>query len=296
MNVGDIDTHLVVLFGLDTLRECHRLGLNLAEGVELGHGTHTLVSWQDGWEATIGVELEFLYSHATAEAATTGQFAGVIEEVVVALETLVTAMIRERACATFRHDSSLVSPRTCRRRSLRISQMLGHATCRIEQVVALGRLPLLGIGISHLGLLHDPWAFRIDILILLVSVALRRIGRTETFLGHLQIEHFAIEADHVLLQLHAIDAGIAPIEPCLTVIINHHRRIDVIPRAILIERLADGITEGACRRVADSNANGHALRQATVGTDIPVELTVALDGLRSPRTVVGPGEALEGQG
>ena len=172
VNIGDVDAHLIVLLGLDAFRESHGLGLHLSESIELGNGLHTLVGRLDGWECAVRIELEFLYSHATAEATTTWQFARVIEEVVVSLEVFVTTVVGERTCATFRHDGPLVSPRACRRRSLRICEMLRYTTCCIEEVVTCGWFALLGIGISHLWLLHDPRPFCIDIIVFLVSVSL----------------------------------------------------------------------------------------------------------------------------
>ena len=70
----------------------------------------------------------------------------------------------------------------------------------------------------------------------------------------------------------------------------------MIPRTILEQRLADGILERSCRTVTHSYADGHTTRQFGVGTNIPIELPVALDGLRGPGTVVGPGETLQGEG
>ena len=169
--------------------------------------------------------------------------------------------------------------------------MFGHATSGIEEVVALSTL----LGIHH-GLLHDPRTLSVRVLILRAPVALGWIGRAETFLGHLEVEHFAGEADHFLVQLHAIDAGITPVEPSLTVVVNHHGRVDMIPAAVLVEGLADGVTEGASGRISHSHTDGHAARETGMGTDVPVELAVALDALAGPGTVVSPAETFQREG
>ena len=70
----------------------------------------------------------------------------------------------------------------------------------------------------------------------------------------------------------------------------------MVPRTILKERLTDSILERSCRRIAHSHTDGHSPRQLRVGTDIPVELTITLDGLRGPGPIVGPRETLQGQG
>ena len=169
--------------------------------------------------------------------------------------------------------------------------MLRHATSSIEEVVALGGL----LGITHLRLLHDPRTFRVRILILLGSVALRCIRSAETFLGHLQIEYFASEANHVLVKFHTIDTWITPVEPCLTVIIDEYGRVDVVPRAILIQWFADGIAERTRRTVCHSHTDSHTAREARMSTDVPVKLAVALDALACPGAVVCPAEAFQCQ-
>ena len=125
---------------------------------------------------------------------------------------------------------------------------------------------------------------------------LRRIRSAKTLLGHLQIEHCAGEADHVLVEFHTIHTWIAPVEPCLTIIVDEYGWIDVIPRAIFIQWFADGVAEGSCRTVCHSHTDGHAARETGMGTDVPVELAVALDALAGPGTVVSPAETFQREG
>ena len=70
MDVGYIDTHLVVTLSLHALGEGHCLGLHLAEGIECGNRFHTLVSRHDSGEAAIGIILKLLDSHTSAKATT----------------------------------------------------------------------------------------------------------------------------------------------------------------------------------------------------------------------------------
>ena len=144
--------------------------------------------------------------------------------------------------------------------------MLWHATGGIEQVVAAGSL-------------HEPRAFHVGVLILKAFLTLVHGGRAESLLSHREHAHLTLVGDHVAVEFQVVDTGITPHEPCLSVVVDHHRGVYVVPLAVFIERFPDGIAEGTCRRVADCHADGHATRQFGVGTDIPVELTVALNGL-----------------
>ena len=110
MDVADIDSHLLVLLRLHPPREGHRLSLYATVGVEGGNGFHTLVCRHDGGEGTVGIVLEFLYCHATSEAAATGQLARVVEEIGMSLEVSHATVIGERSRIRERHDLSDVCP------------------------------------------------------------------------------------------------------------------------------------------------------------------------------------------
>ena len=172
--------------------------------------------------------------------------------------------------------------------------MLRHSTCCIEEIITFGCLrPLLCL--PHLWLLHNPRTFGIGVLILFVLVTLCHIGSAETLFCHLHLLHLTIDADHVLIQLQVVDARIAPIEPCLTIIINEHSGVNMIPTAIFIERLANGIAERTCGRICHSHTNRHTARETGMSTDVPIELTIALYALTRPCTIVCPTETFQSQ-
>src|SRR5574344_1992695 len=173
--------------------------------------------------------------------------------------------------------------------------MLWHTTSRIEQIVALRILDRFTLSICHLRLLHEPRTFCIDILILLFTVTLGRVWSTKSLFGHFQRLHLAIKRNHILIELDIIHARVAPHEPCLTFLVNHNSRVSMIPTAILIEWLADGITERTCGRICHCHANSHSIGKARMGTDIPIKLAIALNALACPGTVISPRETLQSE-
>ena len=131
MDIGHIDTNLVILLSLQTTRESHRLGFHLAERVERSNGLHTFVSRQNGGEATISIILELLDSHATAKAATLRQLARMVEEVGVTVEVGNATVVGKRLGIAQRHNLAGILPRTCRRRCRTVRDMLRYATSGI---------------------------------------------------------------------------------------------------------------------------------------------------------------------
>ena len=96
MDIGYIDAHLVILFRLHTLRECHRLGLHLTEGVESRDRLYAFVGRHDGWERTVGIILKLLNSNATAKATTFRQLTRMVEEIAMSVEVGDTAVVGKR--------------------------------------------------------------------------------------------------------------------------------------------------------------------------------------------------------
>ena len=282
MDIGDVDAHLVILFSLHTTREGHRLSLHLAIGIKSVHGLHTLVGRQNGREAAICIVFELLDSHTSSETATARQLARMIEEIGVSLVVGHTAMVGERIGIAQRHDNAGIGPGACRRWSRAVADVLRHTTCGIQQLVSTFTL-------------RNPRAFGITIFILLAFLALTHHRTTEGLLGHIEATQLTAVGYHVAVQLQVIYLRIAPHEPCLSVVVDHDRRIDMIPRAVLEQGFADSIAERTRRRVADSHTNSHTVRLFRVGTDIPIELAIAFDGLRCPGSVVGPRKALQCQ-
>ena len=159
-----------------------------------------------------------------------------------------------------------------------IGNALRNTTGSVHHIilVLLALDPLLAL-LDHLLALHDPRALGIT---LHLGVAL----------------HFAIEFNHVLLELDAIELRVAPIEVGLSIVVNHDRGVDVVPLTVLVKWLAQRVAIRTFHLVGYSHADGHAVRDVGVNWYIKIELTVALDALRSPGAVVGPLEVTLRQG
>ena len=163
--------------------------------------------------------------------------------------------------------------------------MFGYTTGGIEQIVTLGGLWSL----------HNPRTFGIAVLVFHIFLTFLHIRRAETFDGLFYCLNLAGEGYHVGVQLGIIDNGVTPEEPCLIIVVDKHCGVDMIPLAVLIERLSDGIAERTGRRVSYGHTYCHTSGDLRVGTDVPIEFAVSLNGLGSPGTIVGPGETLEVQ-
>ena len=292
VDIAHIDAHLVVLLRLDATREGHRLGLHPLIGIEGAHGLHTLVGRHDGGKTAVGVILELLYGHAASEAASPGKLACMIEEIGMTLVVGHAAVVGERIGGAEGHNLAGIGPGAGGRGSRAVADVLGHAAGRIEQLIGL-RLVHLVLRAVHL---PEPGSLHVGILVCLALLALVHGRASEGLLGHVEASQLAAVGNHVAVQLQVVALGIAPHEPSLSVVVDHHGGVDMVPRAILEEGLAQGIPEGTSGRIADRYADGHTLRYRAMGADIPIELAVALDGLTGPGTVIGPREALEGQG
>ena len=162
--------------------------------------------------------------------------------------------------------------------------MLRHTTSSIEQLIGFRGIHL------ELGTVHfsQPGALGIVILVFLILLALVHRRGTEAFLRHVDHTKLTRIRDHILIKFQIVNPRVTPHEPSLTIIIDHHRRIDMIPRAVLEQRFSNGITEGARGRITHCHTDGHTSGQAGMGTDIPIELTVALNCLRGPGTIICP--------
>ena len=92
----------------------------------------------------------------------------------------------------------------------------------------------------------------------------------------------ATGGNHILVEFDAIEIGIAPIHIGLTVIINKHGRVDVVPVLFLPdERFAQRIDKGTVGRVGHQ----HADTVAVDGT-IHIPLSVAFHHAFGPGTIV----------
>ena len=59
-----------------------------------------------------------------------------------------------------------------------------------------------------------------------------------------QFHHFALQRDHVVVQLGIVGVGVAPVHIGLAVFVGVHRRVDVVPVALVPnERFAERVLE-----------------------------------------------------
>ena len=246
----------------------------------------------DDGEGAVGIILKLLHGDATAEAAATRQFSCMVEEIAVTLEVGHAAVVRKRLGVFQRHNLTTISPGSLKRRSRGVGNMLRHATGGIEQVVEGLRLlggPSLLIEREDIAA-QDPRSLGIGVLILHALITLLHIGSAEALDGLVDLLYLAVEREHVFIQLGIVDGGVAPEEPRLPVKVDEDGGVDIIPAAVVEERLAQGILERPGGRVGHGHADSHAIGQLGVGADVPIELAIALDALRGPGTVVGPAE------
>ena len=142
------------------------------------------------------------------------------------------------------HDVVLPLPRTRRTVAHGVAQGLRTAGRGITEVIMTVAL-------------IDPRTF---LIVLHGPVGSLRFGHPKIDLGTLfldgthhtilRIEHTDVTTgrNHILIELDVIDMRIAPVHIGLTIVINEHRRIDVIPMLFLpYERFAKGIFERTVR-------------------------------------------------
>ena len=168
-----------------------------------------------------------------------------VEEIAMTFVVGHAAVVRKRAGFEEGHDDAGIGPGASRRGGCAVRDMLGHATGGIQQLIGLCGLYLIFRGVDF----AEPGALGIVVLVLLALFLLVSQGRAKAFLRHVEHAEFAFIGNHVAVQLQVIDAGVTPHEPRLSVVVDHHRRVDMIPRAVLEQRFAKCILEGTGRRV-----------------------------------------------
>ena len=106
--------------------------------------------------------------------------------------------------------------------------------------------------------------------------------------------NFAGIGHHALVQLDVPQAGIAPVEIGLPVIVDPHGRVD-IAIARRDQRLADRILERTFRSVRYGDGDHILGRSGHADRRIKVEFAIAFDHLRRPGIIAlhGPGKSLE---
>ena len=169
--------------------------------------------------------------------------------------------------------------------------MFRNTTCSIDKLVGLRTVNFILLIVNF----SDPGSFYIAVLVLLSLLTLAHDRSAEGFLCHVKQSQFATVRYHVFIQFQVIALGVAPHQPCLTVVVNEYGGVNMVPRTVLKQRFSNGITERTCRTVANGYTDGHTVRNPGVGTDIPIKLSVPLHALACPCSVVGPREILKCQ-
>ena len=77
--------------------------------------------------------------------------------------------------------------------------------------------------------LRYPWTLCVAVLVFLSLDALVHLWRAESLRRLLYHHHVAVDADHVSVQLSAVDVGITPVYIRLSVIVYHHGWVDIVP-------------------------------------------------------------------
>ena len=229
----------------------------------------------DDRERAVGIVLKLLHSTAAAKASASRQLASMVEEVAVSLKVFHATVVGKRLGVFEWHYRSNIFPRTFGFVADRISDVLRHSTSRIQQ-------PVFSVALGN------PRSFGIAVLVFLALHAFSHRRCAKAFLCHFQFLNLAVDRHHVVVQTCEVNLRIAPIDVCLSVVIYHHCRVDIIPRAIVEERFSQGILERTSRRVGHCDAYCHAVCDFRMGADVPIIFSVALNGLCRPSAVVSP--------
>ena len=290
MDFRNINTRIIGLLRLHSLRESDGFSLLTLVRIESCDRSHSFLGMMDNWEGTVGIIFEFFHSHTASESAT--QFTRMVEEIRFALEVGHTAMVSKGTRIFQWHDFAHILPWSERLLAHGISDMLRHSTCSIKHIIVLATL-------------HEPRSLCVAIFIFSGRITLLHIRRTESLLSHHDSAHFTLfinsclsiytplEADHIFIQFGIVKMRITPIEISLTILIHPDSRVDIVPISIIEKRFAQRILERTGRRISHSYADSHSARQFRVRTDIPVILTITFDGLCCPGTVVCPRKRTE---
>ena len=247
MNVTYIYAHLVVLLGFNTFRESHGLGLYSAIRIKHAYGLHTCIGRHNLWETAIGIVLKLLNSNTTTKAATIWQFTCMVEEIAMTFIIGHTTVVSKRVGITQRHNLASILPGTCWRRCRTIRDMLGHTTSSIQQL----------IGAVTFG---NPRSLYVTIFIGFTLFAFLHHRTAKSLFGHGQLTHLTVVRYHVTVQLQIVALWITPHQPCLTIVINHHGWIDMIPTAVLKQWFSECIFKWPCWTIAHSHTYGHTIR------------------------------------
>ena len=150
MNFRDINTRIVGLLRLHSLRESDGFCFLALVRIEGCDRSHSFLSMVDNWECAVGIVFEFFHSHTASESAT--QFTRMIEEIRLALEVGHTAMVSKGTRIFQWHDFAHILPWSERLLAHGISDMLRHSTCSIKHIIVLATL-------------HEPRSLCVAILI-----------------------------------------------------------------------------------------------------------------------------------
>ena len=130
-----------------------------------------------------------------------------------------------------------------------------------------------------------------------VEVLSRRGERRLVDAGDADGHDVALGLHHVVLELDVVELGVAPEHVGLTVVVNPHRGVDVLPadwRVLGGHVVGDeGFRlrhEGAGGGVRDGHADGLPADALVLGRDVPVVFSAALDDLAGPCLAARPGE------
>ena len=170
--------------------------------------------------------------------------------------------------------------------------MFRNTTCSIDKLVGLRTVNFILLIVNF----SDPGSFYIAVLVLLSLLTLAHDRSAEGLLCHVKQSQFATVRYHVFIQFKVVTLGVAPHQPCLTVVVNEYGGVNMVPRTVLKQRFSNGITERSRRTVANGYTDGHTVRNPGMGTDIPIKLAVPLHALACPCSVVGPRKTFQSEG
>ena len=260
------------------------LGFHSLVGIEGGDRCRPFLGRLHHRDRAIRVELQLIDAHGTFEAVASRKRGVVVEEVGLALVIHHARVVGEGALRG--HDDAAVGPRAFGCGAGGVAEMLRDGTTGKKQVIEI--LALIEPGTLFVGC---------------AAFFVRRDALAQGLDGHRMandavLPDAGVVGNHVLVQLHRPQIGIAPGEIGLALVVDVNGRIDAVVLAA-DQRFFEGIDVGPEGIIGHQHANAPALHRA-----IEIPFAIPLDRLGSPGAVVktvpagdllgGPGEIPEG--
>ena len=233
----------------------------------------------DERDTAIGIGCELLNAGGSFETATAWQFSVVVEHIVVTF-VFHTATVNGKTVVCLTHNLALIGPWPCNLVGGGISPVFRYATSGIFQIILT------------IALVNPRCLLEVGLWCTVVVVTLERSEGSLVLRLHLYLT--AHDGNHRLGQPRVPQHVVAIEQVGLSVVVNHHRRVNLEPP--FHQWFANGVLIGTSRRVRHCHPDTWICLTLDGGGHIPIPLAIALDALACPAVVVLLGPFREGRG